>query len=254
MVRHTSTRLGDLLMVADGVGSDAGGRRASQIAVDTISSWFEGMPLSLSPEVAVAEAITQANAAIETTVARPESRVSGMGMIVVVALLRRDPDHAHVQAIIGRMGDSRAYLIHNRKLTLLTRDDSSGQDLLVRNQITPQEGKTHPDASQRARYLEKQFNVRVETREVQLEAGDTLLLCSNGLWGYVSEQEIERELCDGTRTVEEASRALLDLALNAGGYDNVAMEIARLTQSSDNVAGAGPAVGLRPEIAPQSKS
>src|SRR6266571_4217030 len=63
-VRHTSTRLGDLLIVADGVGRDAGGRRAAQIAVDTISSCFEGMPLVLPPKIAVAESITQANAAI----------------------------------------------------------------------------------------------------------------------------------------------------------------------------------------------
>ena len=152
------------------------------------------------------------------------------------------------------MGDSRAYLIHNQKLTLLTRDDSAGQDLLDRNQITPQEGEAHPDASLLAGYLGKQYNVRVEMRDVQLEVGDTLLLCSDGLWGYVSEQEIERELSDGTRTVEEASRALLDLALDAGGYDNVAIEIARLAQSADTAAGAGCAVGLQPEIPPQNKS
>jgi serine/threonine protein phosphatase PrpC len=249
-VRHTSTRLGDLLIVADGVGRDAGGRRASQIAVDTISSCFEGMPLSLPPEIAVAESITQANAAIVAAAAQPDYRDSGIEIIVVVALLRRDADHAHahVQAIIGRMGDSRAYLIHNQKLTLLTRDDCAGQDLLDRNQITPQVGKAHPDASLLAGCLEKQYNVRVEMRDVQLEVGDTLLLCSDGLWGYVSEQEIERELSDGTRTVEEASRALLDLALDAGGYDNVAIEIARLAQSADTAA------GLRPEIPSQTKS
>jgi serine/threonine protein phosphatase PrpC len=251
-VRHTSTRLGDLLIVADGIGSDAAGRRASQIAVDTISSCFERMPLFLPPEIAVAEAITQANAAIVAAAAQPDYRDSVMGIIVVVALLRRDADHAHahMQAIIGRVGDSRAYLIHNQKLTLLTRDDSAGRDLLDRNQIMPQEGEAHPVAE----YLGKQYNVRVEMRDVQLEVGDTLLLCSDGLWGYVSEQEIERELSDETRTVEEASRALLDLALDAGGYDNVAIEIARLAQSADTAAGAGCAVGLRPEIPPQNKS
>ena len=257
-VRHTSTRLGDLLIVADGVGSDPGGRRASQIAVDTISSFIEGIPIPLffSPEIAVKEAITQANGAIVAAAAQPAYRDSRMGTTVVVALLRRDADHAHahVQAIIGRMGDSRAYLIHNQKLTLLTRDESAGQDLLDRNQITPREGEAPPDASMLARDFGKQFNVRVEMRDVQLEVGDTLLLCSDGLWGYVSEQEIERELSDGTRTVEEASRALLNLALDAGGCDNVAIEIARLAQGADTAAGAGCAVGLRSAIPPQTKS
>ena len=245
-VCHTSTRLGDLLMVADGVGRDTGGRRVAQIAVDTISSCIEGMPLVLPPEIAVAESIAQANAAIVAAAAQLDYRNSGMGMTVVVALLRRaaDPARAHVQATIGHMGDSRAYQIHNQKLTLLVRDHSAGQDLLDRNQITPQAGKAHPDAS----------NVRVEMRDVQLEVGDTLLLCSHGLWGCVSEQEIERELSDGTRTVEEASRSLLDLALEAGGYNNVAIEIARVAQSAETTAGAGCAVGLQPEIPPQAKS
>src|SRR3954471_22618388 len=63
-VHHTSTRLGDLLIVADGVGSDAGGRRSSQIAVDTISSSIEGMPPFLPSEIVIDEAITNANAAI----------------------------------------------------------------------------------------------------------------------------------------------------------------------------------------------
>jgi serine/threonine protein phosphatase PrpC len=255
-VRHTSTLLGDLLIVADGVGSDAGGRRASQIAVDTILSCFEGMPQFLPPEIAVAEAITQANAAIVAEAARPDYRDSRMEITAVVALLHRDADHAnaHIQAIIGRMGDSRAYLINNQKLTLLTRDDSAGGDLFDRNQITPQEGEAHPDAALLSRYLGEPFNVRLKMSDARLEVGDTLLLCSHGLWGYVSEQEIERELSDGTRPLEEASRALLDLALAAGGYDNVAIEIARLAQSADTAAGAGSAVGPRPEIPPQTKS
>jgi serine/threonine protein phosphatase PrpC len=255
-VRHNSTRLGDLLIVADGVGSGAGGRRASLIAVDTISSCFEGMPLSLPPEIAVAEAVTQANSAIMAAAAQPDYRDSRMGIMVVVALLRRDADRAqaHMQATIGRLGNGRAYLNHNQKLTLLTRVDSAGQDLLDRNQITPQAGDSDPDASLQAQDLGKQFNVRVEMRDVQLEIGDTLLLCSHGLWGYVSEREIERELSDGTRTVEEASRALLDLALDAGGYENVAIEIARLAQSADDAAGVGCAVALRTETPPQSKS
>ena len=237
-VRHMSTRLGDLLIVADGVGSASDGRQASQIALDTISSCFDEMPLSLAPEIAVAEAMSQADVAVAA--AQPEGLNSCMGIKVIVALLRRHGGHAHayVQAIIGRIGDGRGYLIHNQKLTLLTRDDSARHDLLARNQITRPAGEAYPDMSK----------FRVEMRDVQLEAGDTLLLCSDGLWGCVSEQEIERELSDGTRTVEEASRALLDLALGAGGHDNVAMEIARLIQSADTVAGAGRAVGLQPEI------
>src|SRR5215469_13657776 len=93
-VRHTSTRLGDLLIVVDGVGRDAGGRRASQIAVDTILSCFEKMPQFFPPAVAVAEAITLANAAM-VAAAQPDYPDSRMGITVVVALLCWDADHAH---------------------------------------------------------------------------------------------------------------------------------------------------------------
>lgn len=251
-VRRTGTRLGDLLIVADGIESDAMDGRSSRIAADTISSCVEGTPLFFPPEIAVEEAITQANAAIVAAAAQPGGRDGPLGATVVVALLRRDPDQAdtHVQAIIGRVGDCRAYLVHNQKLTLLTCDDSSEPDPLVGNPITAQQGKTRTDARMLAPYLGKQFNVRVEMRDVQLEVGDTLLLCSGGLWGYVSEQVIEDELSGGTRTLEEDSRALLDLALDAGCNDNVAIEIARLCQSADAALGDGCAVELQSEIPP----
>jgi serine/threonine protein phosphatase PrpC len=253
-VHNTCTRFGDLLIVAAGVGSDAGGRRASVMAVDTISSRMEEIPSFFPAEIAVEEAITQANAAIVAEAEQPDYRDSRMGATVVVALLRRDANHAHgqVQAIIGRLGDSRAYLIHNQKLTLITHDDSAGRDLLDQIQITPQERKA--DELMLARYLGKHLNICVEMHDVQLEAGDTLLLCSDGLWNYVSEREIEHELSDRTRTVEEACRALLDLALDAGGYDNVAIGIARLAQTADTAVGAGRTVGTRSEIPTQTKS
>ncbi len=235
-VCHISTRLGDLLVVAEGVGGFAGSGQASRVAVDTISSSVEGMPAFFPPEIAVEEAICHANAAITAAAGEPDCPDRRMGTKVVVALLRTDADRARapVQAIIGSVGDGRAYLVHDQGLTRLTRDHHAVQDPLDNKQVTPQEAETHPYESMLTRYLGQELNVQVEMREVPLEVGDTLLLCSDGLWGYVSEQTIERTLTDGARSVEEASRALLNLALDAGGYDNVAIEIARLTQCGDS--------------------
>jgi protein phosphatase len=190
--RHTSTALSDRLVVADHGGSDAGGKEASQIAVDTISSCIEAMPTPLffPPELAIAEAIARANAAIVASAAQPDHPDTRLATRVVVALLRRDAEHdqAHVQAIIGRMGDGRAYLVHNQKLTLLTPDDSTRHDLLDPNRITPQE-EAVADASMLANCLGKQVNGGVETRDVQLEVG-TLLLCSDGLRGCNSSRRL----------------------------------------------------------------
>jgi serine/threonine protein phosphatase PrpC len=252
----TSARLGYLLVVADGIGSHAGGSHASRMAVDTIVSSVEGMPAFFPPEIAVEEAVCHANAAIAAAAAEPNSADSRMGTAVVAALLRADADHAHapVQAIIGHVGDSRAYLVHNQKLTLLTRDHTAVQDPLDGHQSTLQAGDNHADQSLLTRYLGMELNVRVEMREVLLETGDTLLLCSDGLWRCVPEQEIERTLADGTRSAEEASRTLLNLALDAGGQRNVAIEIARLTQNGDSAAAVACAVEPQSEAPPEIKS
>lgn len=252
-VRHTSARLGDLLVVAEGIGMYAGSGQASRMAVETISSSVEGMPAFFPPEIAVEEAVCHANAAIAAAAAAPDCPDSRMGTTVVVALLRTDADrvHAPVQAIIGHVGDSRAYLVHDQKLTLLTRDRTPVQDLLESNQITPQEIGAHPDQALLTRHLGLELNVRVKVREVPLEVGDTLLLCSDGLWSCVPEQEIERILADGTRSVDEASCALLNLALDAGGHDNVAIEIARVSQSCDSAAASAWAVEPRSDAPPE---
>ncbi len=252
MVRHTSAPLGDLLIVAEGIG----GSEASRLAVDAISSCFEHVPACFPPEIVIDEAIRQANAVIAEAAAKPDSPDSLMAAKVLVALLRTDakPPHAPMQTIIGHVGDSRAYLVHNQKLTRLTGDHSTVQDLADSKQITPKGAEEHPDGSMPEWRLGQEFRVRVEMHEATLEDGDTLVLCSDGLWGYVPEQEIERILADGARSVDEASRALLNLALDAGGYDNVAIEIARLTQSSDSPAATPcpvePQTETRPEIEP----
>jgi serine/threonine protein phosphatase PrpC len=239
-VRHTSTRLGDLLVVAEGIGGGGFGAKASQMAVDTISASVEGMPAFFPPEIAVEEAICHANAAIAAAAAELDSPYGRMGATVVVALLRTDPDHGHssVQAIIGHVGNSHAYLVHDQNLTLLTPDQSAVQDRLGNEQMGLEKAETLPHESMPTRYLGQELNVRLERREGWLEPGDALLLCSYGLWGYATGQEIERILSDRSRGVEEASRALLKLALDKGGYDNVAFEIARLPQSNESAVTA----------------
>jgi serine/threonine protein phosphatase PrpC len=143
-VRHTSTALGDLLVVADGMSDFPGGGEASQMAVDTISANVEGMPAFFPPEIAVEEAMCNANAAIAAISSEPDSPHSGMGTTAVVALLRTASDgvQAPMTAIIGHVGDSRAYLLHNKKLSQITQDHSVVQDLLDSNQITAEEAKT----------------------------------------------------------------------------------------------------------------
>lgn len=245
IVRRATTRLGDLLVVADGIGNAAGGGQASRLAADTILSSIGDMPAFFPLEIAVEEAVCHANAALAAT--EPDSPDSVIGATVVVALLRADAGRAPVQAVIGHVGDARAYLLRKRKLTQLTRDHTAVQNLPGSSRTTPPEAEPLPHASVLTRYLGQKLSVQVEVREIQLEAGDTLLLCSNGLWGHIPERQIERTLADQARTVEEASRTLLNLALDAGGHDNVAIQIVRLTPGIDAAAEVASSVELPSE-------
>ncbi len=232
IVHHASTKFGDLLVVADAAGDAAGGSQASRMAVDIISSRVAGMLAFFPPEIALEEAVRQANTELIEASTLPEGRRSCTDVAVVVALLRMDTDRAHVT--IGHVGDSRAYLAGKRELTLLTGGASAEPDMQDCKRMTAQPEEPHPDPSTRTPYLGQGLNVKVATSEIELEAGDTLLLCSSGLWRSVSEPEIDRVLANQNQSVEEACHALLELARAAGGHHNVAIEIARLTQNGDS--------------------
>jgi TonB family protein len=256
LAHHASTKFGDLLVVADAVGDAAGGSQASRMAVEIISSRLAGMLALFPPEIAMEEAVRQANMELTAASTPPKNPSNGGGVAVVVAMLRMDTDRALVT--IGHVGDSRAYLASKHKLTLLTGEPPAEPDMLERKFATAHHEEPHLDQRTLTPHLGGGLDIKVATSEMQLAAGDTLLLCSGGLWRSVSEQEIERVLANQTQSVEEACRALLDLARDAGGHDNVAIEIARLTQSGDlpetdsradqNQPGLLPKVAVTPEI------
>jgi PPM family protein phosphatase len=262
-VLQAAVPLGDLLMVADGIGGYQGGDIASRMAVEVFSTALAGMPTFFPPAIAIQEAACRANAEIVAAAAESGMAQSRMGTTVVLALLQQNPERpdASVQAWIGHIGDSRAYLVHHGRLRRITRDHSAMQLRIDRNLITPEEARQHPDAHVLTRTLGQEPNVEIELNEVELMPGDSLLLCSDGLWGFVAEREIEQVLADRALSVEEASRALLNLALDAGGRDNVGIELARLEGGSEPAALAEPAdrldfpassapqPGLAPELA-----
>jgi PPM family protein phosphatase len=253
-VRQAATPLGDLLIVADGIGGYEGGGVASRMAVDAISAALDGTPAFFPLEIAIEEAVCRANAEIIAAAAEPDTPNNRMGSTVVLAILKQDHENAQapVQAWIGHVGDSRAYLLHRRQLTRVTRDHSAVQLLLDHDLIAPEQARNHPDASVLTRTLGHEPNLKVDIQAIELEPGDSLLLCSDGLWGYVSDEKIERVLADPGLTTDQASRALLDLALDAGGHDNVGIQLARVTGSTAAApAEPAPAFEASPAREPQ---
>jgi protein phosphatase len=223
-ILHIRIALGDLLIVADGIGKSSGGALASRLAVESIYAYMMTLPHDYSADKAIREAAEIANQKILEAAQAPDSLYAHMGSTLVVALVQRDGDATH--AWIGHIGDCRAYLMRAERLYRLTTDHSAAQSLLSWNLITPEQAQHHPDATVVTRSLGLKPKVEIDTEDHPLAIGDTLLLCSHGLWSPVPEKEIEAAAAIGA--LGAAAHKMLELALASGGRDNVAIEMARL--------------------------
>jgi protein phosphatase len=221
--------VGDLAVVADGIGGYAGGAQASQFVVEAFRSHLSSLPPDYPPDYALREAAQKANLAIQKEASRPGSTHRRMGSTVVAALIRRNG--AGAQAWVAHVGDSRAYLFRSGRLTPLTRDHSAVQELLDQNLITPNQARRHPDANVLTRSLGQTAEVEIDLDCHDLEPTDSLLLCSDGLWGLVPTEQIEAVLSNPALSADAAAQTLLALALQAGGRDNVGLVLARLGQA-----------------------
>jgi len=227
-VLHISVAMGELLIVADGVNSNIRGFNASRMAVEIFSEYLASLPGEFPAEIAIREAAARANHKIFAAIQAPYPHV---GSTVAAALVQQAADGTF--AWIGNIGDSRAYLVRAGRLSRLTTDHTAVQDLLNRNLITPEEAMNHPDASVLTRSLGRQPEVDIDIEKHALAAGDTLLLCTDGLWAFAPEQEIQNVLDNPGFTVKAGARKLLELALAGGGSDNIGVEMMRLIQPPD---------------------
>ena len=203
-----------LFVVADGMGGHAAGEVASEIAVKTIGE--------LAPSTADAEAlgraVEQANRDIINAAIAGEGR-EGMGTTVTAAVLERN------KLVIAQVGDSRAYLLHNGELTQLTRDHSLMANMIEAGQITPEQARFHPNRSVITRALGNDPDTVADLYEINVEDGDRLLLCSDGLYTMIDDDEIAavmRRMSDPQR----CASTLVNGAIAAGGHDNVTVIVA----------------------------
>jgi serine/threonine protein phosphatase PrpC len=225
-VLHARTALGELLVVADGIGGLEGGGTASRIVVETVYEHLQTLASDYPADAAIREASAIANANILAAAAAPDSPFKRMGSTVVLALLQQDA--AATLAWIGHIGDSRAYLLRDDRIVRITKDHSAVQALLDEDLLTPEEAGNHPDASVLTRSLGHFTEVEIDVEPVPLMPGDSLLLCSDGLWGFVPEQELQTVMADAHLPLAATAKALLEMALAAGGHDNVGIELVRV--------------------------
>lgn len=249
-IRSASIPLGDLFIVADGIGGYQGGATASRMVVEGFLSQLAARPVNYPPDHALAEACIYTNASIHAAANTGDPAFQRMGSTVVLALIQAggaaggnsgEVASFGPNAWIGHVGDSRAYLIRGGQMSKITNDHSAVQALINRNLITEEEARNHPDASVLTRSLGHRPDVEIEIDRVPLQAGDALLLCSDGLWGYVADTDIAAVATDANLSVDRVAEYLLDLALSAGGHDNIGIEFVRIGGTAPAVMPAVPA-------------
>jgi len=213
--------LGDLYIVADGMGGYQGGATAAKIAVETIERVFTEATEGASPLTTIQSAIQQANAEIHKQAAAGKPEFEKMGSTAVVLLVRDGLAH------VGHVGDSRAYIVRGGKLQQVTVDHTVVQGLVNEGIISEEEARDHDDASKLTRVLGPKAEVDVDLEPpIPLQYGDGILLCSDGLHGYVADADIQRAISQESRVQKTASR-LVDLAMEAGGEDNITVQFVR---------------------------
>lgn len=206
-----------LFAVADGMGGHAAGEVASEIAVNVLA---ELAPKDLDG-AALEHAVEEANHEI-IRAARDGRGREGMGTTLTACMLENE------RLIIAQVGDSRAYLLHHGKLQQLTRDHSLMADMIEAGQLTPEEARHHPQRSVITRALGSDPNTRPDMYEINVETGDRLLVCSDGLSSMIEDEQIEavmRRVPDPQRCASQ----LVNEAIAAGGHDNVTVIVSNVT-------------------------
>ena len=198
-----------LFIVADGMGGHLAGEKASQGAVEAIAlASADGTMIDL-----IQSAIQEANREI-VQASLQDSSMRGMGTTATVAVTVAD------KVFVGHIGDSRAYHLRAGEIVQITEDHSVVAQLLRARAITPAEAQRHPYRNVITRCLGMQMEIEADTFEVDWQIGDRLLLCSDGLSGLVSDEEMA-QIATESPEPQEACERLVALALERGGYDNI---------------------------------
>jgi len=204
-----------LLIVADGMGGHRGGETASRLAVETIGEVFGRSEESLGERIS--SAIETANERLHGR-ASADPELEGMGTTVVALGLGKGGE-----AWVAHVGDSRLYLLRDGRLEGLTADHSFVGEMHREGFLSAEQARVHPRRNELTRSVGVEAEVEVEINRVAVKPGDRFLLCSDGLCGYLEDDEIREVLA--SEPPPSAARILVDRANAKGGYDNVTVQV-----------------------------
>ncbi len=217
---------GQLLIVADGVGGAQAGRASSRWTIERAVERYYELPPG-NPAAALQEAVTYANASLYQYL--EQTNVRDAGCTITAAVIHEN------QLYVANVGDSRAYLIRNNEIHLLTRDHTLTQQKLDQGVITAEQAATDPDKSVLTRSMGAAPTVQVDVfQAVPLQSGDLVLLCSDGLYDMLTDQAIAGLALSAPP--QKAVPKLIERANKNGGFDNISVI---LVQAGARPGGAG---------------
>jgi protein phosphatase len=213
----SQTPVGLLAVLADGMGGHKAGEVASSIAVDIVGKTFLEQRHD-NPLKVLQICFAEANQTIYSR-AKNDQDLKGMGTTCTALYIKNE------QAGFAHVGDSRLYCLRDNKLRLLTEDHTLVNQMLKDGLISVDEAYDHPNRSMLTRALGTMTNVEVAISEelFAIQAGDSFLLCSDGLHDLVDDEEIQQALI--SYLPQSAAAHLIDLANQRGGYDNISIGI-----------------------------
>jgi len=213
-MREVMQSHGVLALVADGMGGQEGGELASKLAIDTIArSYYRS---KAKPQNALEEAFREANQEIFECAAA-NSDLAGMGTTCVAVVVLED------LAWWAWVGDSRLYLWRNQQILQMSEDHTVVYDLVRHGLLAAEEARNHPDRSVLARAMgtKKHIDFAFGNEPLRLQAGDRLLLCSDGLHDLLTDVDIA--YCLASEQLSDSAGILLRRALERGGFDNISI-------------------------------
>ena len=224
-IAYDANTYGQLMIVCDGLGGHNAGEVASKMAAKSLMhSWYGGVGAELEDKQRLETLIRLANQEVYRA-SRDNSVHKGMATTLTALLVKGK------HAFIANVGDSRAYLFQQGKLSQISRDHSYVQELYEDGQITKREMWTHPSRNLITEAIGLQDETRVDIYAPVLSAGDIILLCSDGLNDMLEDSSILK-IMQQHLSLDELAEKLIVEALDNGGLDNVTVVLARMPAPS----------------------
>jgi serine/threonine protein phosphatase PrpC len=212
-----------LIAVSDGMGGAEGGEIASKLTTYMMQSELLRLPRKLSPQSRLSAAIEEANAIVREE-RKADARLHAMGATITAILIERD------MAYIAEIGDSRAYIMRNGRMKQLTTDQTMIQVMLDSGLITPQAALNSANRNILLQAVGTQEYLQVAVNAIELRADDLFLICSDGLSGKLSTDDMTSIVNSGEPLMVVA-REMVELAKERGGEDNISVILARIEGS-----------------------